>query len=219
MPFNPNAWKQASEGTRDAEAPPDGEYDVELYDSTIITARADGRQWIKLTWTALAGAQRDRTWSSLHTIDHLTRDGELNTGLGITIESLEKMYGGKLPVVNSEDELRDLVAGLENRPYVIEVKRNGNFTNAYVRRRLEQAEPSLPGTGGYGSAPSNGPGNAVYAGDVIAAQTTPAELAGRMPERTGESDVTKREDVAAFTPSAPVKKGDIDPETGEPIPF
>lgn len=244
MGFDANAWRQAVSDRGGTEAPPDAEYDVELVDSKIATRERDGAQWVVLRWRVLSGRERDHEWESMHTIDATKPDGEPNPGLGYTIESLEKM-GVDVMDLDTVDDLQAAAQSLEGGTYAVEVKRSGSFINTYPRRVLEQVAASLPGSGGaYGQAPASAPASAIYGeGDAptpsgfvpardeqLASQTTRAEMSGRQPERTGESDVTPAlaagefshppaDDDVPWTGESPPKRDDVNPATGEPFGF
>lgn len=226
MPFDPDAFRSAAASSND-EAPPDAHYDAELIDSTIVTANADGRQWLKLTWKVLAGAQRDESWASLHTIDAYKQDGETNPGLGYTIDSLRKMGVTRVDeprdsplAINDDDDLRAAVREFHGRGFDVEVKRSGRFVNTYPSHPLDVVAPSLPGTGGGGGA-ARPSGNAIYGSDGPAqqSQATLSEQAqqSREPVHVGGSDVTP--EGAADELRQPYKKGDVNPDTGEPFQF
>ena len=225
MPFDPQAWAEADSGGG-GEAPPDGLYEVELADAKIVTTRADEDKAI-MTWRVISGPHRDSEWETWHTFEPKTKDGEPNPGIGYTKQMLRTM---RFPVddpsaSNSLDAIKRNLAELVGKGYTIDVKRNGTFVNVYARGVLDTYAPSLPGSGGddaptYGQ-PRQQPSNAIMGHDGGGVSAPPQTLAdaGRIDvERTGESDVTKPADVETFT-HEPVQKGDIDPETGEPIPF
>lgn len=232
MPFDPTAWQQAAEGTRDLEAPPDNEYEAELVDKAVITARADGRQSIKLTWRVLAGPQRDAQWSTLYSLEQYNRDGEPSPALSITVQNLKRM-GLETEGITDADELDEALAPLVGRAFTVRVKRSGSFTNTDPQAPLDNAQPSLAGTG-YGEAPRNGPTSAII-GDDRGGLSAPAAGIGldtraglrRDTERTGESDVPAPE-AGEFQPPAagddvpwegdePPKQGDTNPATGKPF--
>lgn len=229
MPFDPDGWLSAVEETKSDEAPPDALYEVELVDTDIATRNSDGVQWITLAWKVIAGAQRDARWTSWHTLERFKADGDRNPGLGFTVQALRTMG---LDVDNtrygSEHELRSALATLEQSGYTVEVKRSGTFTNTYVKGKLDNVAP--PSATTYGQEPARAaestPGarstgaSAIYQGDGPEAQNGPT-LAdeGRAavdPTPTGESDVPG---AGAGDFVHPPQKGEIDPETGEPIPF
>lgn len=222
MGFDADAFNNAND--QGGDAPPDGLYDVELYAHKFVRGRNDGRAWLLLTWVVLSGRERDRTFESWHTIDRYTKDGEDNsTAMRFTKELLAALISQpKVPPVRSEDELAQTVLEPSlHKSYEVEVKHSGIFANVYVKRALATVAPSLPGTGAaYGQSPAaSGPSNAIYAGDEIASQSSAAEQSRRIPERTGESDVTKRGDAEQFARAGAPQRGSIDPETGEEIPF
>lgn len=225
MPFDPDAFHSAAAARQD-EAPPDGHYDAELIDSTIITANADGRQSLKLTWKVIAGAQRDESWSSLHSIEQYNRDGEPSQALAITIDTLRRMgvTAVDLPredprAINSGDDLRRETRQLHGHGFDVEIKRSGQWVNTNPSHALDYAAPSLPGSGS-----SRQPQSAVYGGDGPAQQqqATLAQQAQQNvePQYTGTSDVTPPDAAKEYVPAErPPQRGDIDPETGEPFPF
>lgn len=220
MPFDAQAFQTAANTSDDA--PPDGEYDAELIDTTVVTANADGRQWAKLTWKALAGAQRDESWTSLHSLDAYRQDGEPNPGLKFTVQTLQRLTIDTSKIRSDESGMDDLLAAMREvrgNAYRVAVKRNGQFTNTYVNDWLANAAASLPGTGEGGEArPAQ---NAIFGADGPAQpqQRSLSDAAAGF-EHVGGSDVTPpgAADELAVK-AAPPKKGDIDPETGEPFPF
>lgn len=227
MPFNAEAFRAAERG---GDAPPDGHYDAELIDSTIITANADGRQWIKLTWKVLAGAQRDECWESWHSIDQYDKNGEPSQALGITVGTLRTM-GVDVDSVRDEHDLLSAARDLQGHGFDVEIKRKGIFVNTNVSHVLEHVAPSLPSTGN-GPAPSSSsssraPSNAIYGDDVQqpaqpAQQSSLGEQArtNAEPQPTGRSDVTPPDAEREYAqPDKSPQRGDIDPETGEPFPF
>jgi hypothetical protein len=244
MGFDATAWKETAEGRgAGEEAPPDDTYDAELVKSKIATRERDGAQWLVLRWRVISGRHRDDEWESMHTIDGYKPDGETNPGLAYTIESLALM-GVTVAELNRLEDLEAAAEGLEGGAFAVQVKRSGSFTNTYPRRVLEQAAPSLPGSGGaYGQAPpAQSSTNAIYGGDAptpaprderLVSQTTRDELSGRQPERTGVSDVpsnpddfkhpeadpTANDDVPWDEPEQPPKRGDVNPDTGKPFEF
>jgi hypothetical protein len=228
MGFDSRGFAEAVDESRTDEAPPDAIYEAELAESSIITRRSDGAQWLKFTWKVIAGAQRDARWESLHTLERFKPDGERNPGLVFTVNALRAMG---LDVDNTsyttDSELEDAVRPLEGKGYTVEVKRSSGFVNTYVKGQLETYAPSLPASGG--DTPSYGqprqPANAIMGRDDGGTSVPPQTLAQasapvvRDLERDPNvSDVTTPADVAQFE-TAPPQKGDIDPETGEAIPF
>jgi hypothetical protein len=194
MPFNAADMYAEATARRD-DAPPDGFYDVDLIDSTIITANATGRQSLKLTWKVLTGAQRDESWSTLHTLERYRTDGELSGGLGVTTDMLRKMGLTQLDepsespnALRNGDDLRAAVRQLHGRSYHVEVKRSGQWTNTNVRGTLEVT------ASGYSTQP-------------VADNPQVRDV-----QRTGQTDIPVES-------SSPPQQGDIDPETGDPIPF
>ena len=227
MPFSSQGFADAIAESQTGDSPPDAIYDAELVASDIATRRSDGAQWVKFTWKVVSGAHRDAQWDSLHTLERFKPDGDRNPGLVFTVNTLRSMG---LDVENthygSDVELKRALVELEGHGYSVEIKTNGQFTNTYVKDRLASYVPSLPGSGTpqYGQ-PRNGPTNAIMGHDGGGTSAPPQTLAQagaperRDVERTGESDVTTPADVAAFDRSTAPKRGDVDPETGEEIPF
>jgi hypothetical protein len=230
MPFDPSGFREAVDESKTDEAPPDAIYETELVESQIITRRSDGAQWAKFAWKVVAGPQRDSRWESLHTLERFKPDGERNPGLVFTVQALRAMgLDVDNTPYNSDRELEDALRTLEGKGYTVEVKRSGGFVNTYPKGVLETYAPSLPGSGG--DTPAYGqqraaPANAIMGRDDGGTSAPPQTLgqAGAPITRDVErdpnvSDVTTPTDVEAFTTREPVQKGDIDPETGQPIPF
>jgi len=237
MPFDPAAWDNAESGLIGGGPPAPGEYETSLTDTDIISAK-DGRQFAKLTYTVLSGFARDHAWGVVHTLDAINAQGDPNPGLAITKRTLRDL-GVKVDEVRSVKELRDELERVRGGLFLVEVSRNGQHINTKPKRRLEGVQDNMSLANGgrtYGQPPPSQPANAIYGGDQPAAPT-PAPPPGqgmlgpdevrRDIERTGESDVTPAGAAAEFTAGAAErfdrskapKRGEIDPETGEEIPF
>lgn len=204
MPFDPTAMREAANETPGGEAPPDGLYDAECTAAELATRKSDGVQWAAMTFRVMSGPHRDAQWTSMWTLERFKSDGERSGGFGITVQSLRTM-GVDVDQVYSEADLKRALSGLEGSGFSVEVKRNGQWLNTNPRDRLET--PSLQGsTSTYGQQqPQPQPLGAPTRVDTI--------------EHTGASDVTSPEDVAAFDRSSAPKQGDVDPATGDAIPF
>jgi len=223
MPFDPTAWGNAeSEFNRD-EPPAPGDYEVRLTDTDIFSAQ-DGRQFAKVTYTVLTGYARDHVWGVIHTLDATKPDGEPNGGLAITKRTLRDL-GVRVDEVRSVVELRAELERVKGGLYLVEVSRNGQYVNTRPKRPLAGVQDQMPVANGgqpYGQSPAQ-PQNAILGADHVT----------RDVERVGGSDVTPAGAGAEFgreaaTPGdevpwgeqkAPPKRGEIDPETGEAIPF
>jgi hypothetical protein len=193
----------------------------------VATRKSDGVQWAKCSWKVIAGVHRDRQWDSMHTLDRFKPDGDRNPGLTFTVQTLRSLgFDVDDPSKSSSvDAIKRTLRELEGASYSVEVKTNGSFTNTYVKERLFEPAPSLPGSAegapAYGQQ-RNGPTNAVMGrddGGTSAPSQSLARAAGSDIERTGGSDATTPADVAAFDRSSAPKQGDVDPETGDAIPF
>lgn len=230
MPFDPSGFREAASESGSSEAPPDALYDAEVVTSKIATRQSDGVQWAVFTWRVLSGPHRDAQWDSMHTLERFKADGERNPGLAFTVQALRAMgVNVDDPSVSaSEQALERTLQELEGHGYSVEIKRSGTFVNTYPKERLESYAASLPGSGG-DDAPRYGqqrqPANAIMGDDSGGMSAPPQTLAQagapivRDVERTGESDVTTAADVAAFDRSSAPQRGDVDPETGDEIPF
>jgi len=226
MPFEPGAFAEAVAESSGGDAPPDAIYEAEVVKSDVITRRSDGAQWVKFTWRVISGPHRDAQWDSLHTLERFKADGDRNPGLVFTVQALRTMG---LDVDNtqygSDHELEQALLELEGKGYSVEVKTSGAFTNTYPKGQLHDYAPSLPANGAPAYGQQRAPaGNAIYQGDdpTPPSQQTLGQAGEPIRqdiERTGESDVTTPADVAQFDRSQAPKQGDIDPETGEAIPF
>jgi hypothetical protein len=128
--------------------------------------------------------------------------------------------------VQTRSDLRRELDHCLNAAYAVEVKRNGQYVNTMPLRRLDavqetmQPPPTTSNGTQYGQQ-GRASTNAIYGDDAPPrrderSMTLSTEDVRREPERTGESELG---DGSDFTQREPIKKGDIDPETGEPIPF
>jgi hypothetical protein len=224
MPFDPTAFANAESDFNRDDPPAPGEYEVELTETDIISAK-DGRQFAKVVYKVVSGFARDHVWGVVHTLDALNRDGEPNGGLAITKQTLREL-GIEVDMVQSIVDLRHELERIQGKQYVVEVSRNGQYVNTKPKRALNGATPTpapssygqqQPSASGIGS-PAGG-SNAVYQGDAPSSSAQgmlgPDEVR-RQPESTGQSDVPGPQ-AGEF--EHPPQKGDLDPETGEPIPF
>jgi hypothetical protein len=235
MPFEPGGFKEAVEESKGGgDAPPDGLHEVELTFAKIATRASDGYQWIVLSWKVVSGPHRDHEWESMHSLERYKPDGERNPGLVFTASTLRTVG---VDVDNTPfgdaDAIARAVMAFANRGYSVEVKTNGQFTNTYVKGQLDSYAPSLPGsaTPAYGQ-PRNAPTNAIYGADAspqsLGDAGAPIRRENMQP--TGESVVPSdvpwspeykepAQATATVDRDAAPKKGDVDPETGEAIPF
>jgi hypothetical protein len=234
MPFDPTAFANAESNFNRDDPPAPGEYEVVVTDIDIFTAKDGYRQFAKVTYKVVSGFARDHVWGPPMTLDALKADGEPNGGLSVTKSNMRVLLGDD--VVDSQvPTLADLRRALERivgRQYVVEVVRNGQYVNTYPRRALnstsgstpnasdygqQQQQPAQPSASGIGT-PAGG-SNAVYQGDGPSSSSQQSALGAdvrRDVERTGQSDVPGAQ-PGDF--EHPPQKGDLDPETGEPIPF
>jgi hypothetical protein len=222
MPFNPSALAQAANAPGWDEPPPPAEYDTQLVECEIFESKA-GEDMLRFKWRVISGPQRDHEWSHVQSLEPLDRDGNENPKLFFTARVLSGI-GIDVTTIGSVSDLRRLLDGAEGRAYVVEVKRNGQYTNTTPLRALASVQTEMA-TSGYGqqlSSPAAGGGgsNAIYQGDAGAREGNglhlPSGEVRRDLERTGESDVPSNGEEAF---KHPPQQGDIDPETGEPIPF
>lgn len=221
MPFDPTALRTAAENPGWDEPPPPDIYDAELTKAEVFTAKAGG-DWLRLGWKVVSGRLVDHEWSHIQTLERYKPNGDDNEmALSITARILTTL-GIQLDALRTADDLPRALAQVRGQVFAVEVKRNGQFINTTPQHRLASYQPSMPGTG-YGEVPKQTTQSAIYQGDGPATTQQP-----RYPEPTGESDVPgPREgefqhppDDGAGTPlEQPPKKGDIDPATGQPIPF
>jgi hypothetical protein len=238
MPFDPTGFREAADESKSGDAPPDAIYEAELVGSKIATRQSDDAQWVVFTWKVVSGAHRDSSWESMHTLDRYKPDGDRNPGLVFTVQALRTMgMDVDGTTYRNDTELEHALRELEHKGYSVEVKRSGSFTNTYVKDTLSTYSPSLPGsaTPSYGQAPNGTvqPANAIMGRDDGGTSAPPQSLgqAGepirKDVERTGASDIPSDVPWAPdYTPPLPEvdrenapKKGDIDPATGEAIPF
>ena len=218
MPFDATAFANAESDFNRDEPPANGEYETRLTDTDIISAK-DGRQFAKLTYTVVSGFARDHVWGVVHTLDALNAQGDPNPGLAITKRTLRDL-GVNVDEVQSIRDLRQELERVQGSLYLVEVSRNGQYVNTRPKRTLEHYQETMAKTGQpYGQPP---PQNAILRG----AEQTPAgrgmlgpDNVRRDIQRTGESDVTPAGAAEAFDRSHAPKRGEVDPETGEPIPF
>jgi hypothetical protein len=239
MPFDPTAFANAESDFNRDDPPAPGEYEVELTDADIFTAKSSGDQFIKFTWKVVSGFARDHVWGSIHNLEALDRNGEPASGrLGFTKRTCRAVMGDRIDLVQNAVDLRREAERAVGGQYVVEVTRNGAYTNTDVQRSLNGASatpPTAPSSYGQQAAPPAqqpsasgigspaGGSNAVYQGDGPSSSSQPQSQGMLGPdevrrdiERTGESDVPGPQ-PGEF--EHPPQKGDIDPETGEPIPF
>ena len=204
MPFSPEALAQAASQPGFEEPPPDGDYETSMYKADIFEAKSDGAQYVRLHWRLLAGPLRDHEWASIHAID------DDAPGLGVTAQVLSTIGVDITALAQTPNstivDLRKALDRVEGGTYSVEVKTRGQYRNTMPRKTLEQRladagpEPEIAPGQTYGQPPpgtsSPPPRNAIFQGD----------------------DPPPRSDVPSDGFDAP-KKGDIDPETGLPIPF
>jgi hypothetical protein len=216
MPFDPSALQNAATAPGFDEPPPPDVYDAALTKAEIFESKA-GQDTLRLGWTVVSGRLVDHQWTHVQSLEPLKPDGSDNSGaLGITARILSTL-GIEIAQIKTADDLPRQLAAVRGQVYSVEVKRNGAYVNTMPQSRLSSYQPSMAGTG-YGSAPEPAAQNAVYGGDGPAngggllTQAKPPQ-----PEITGESDVPGAK-PGEFVEQPP-QKGDIDPETGEPIPF
>lgn len=207
MPFNPSDLTRAAEAAPGwDEPPPPDVYEAELTKAETFMSKA-GEDWLRLTWKVLTGRLRDHTWSHIQTLERYKADGSDNeVALSITARILTALGINVSPEMNLLAELDHVRGGA----YEVEVKRNGSFVNTTPKQKLASVQTEL-GAGGYGQAPAQS--SAIYQGDGPDARERAATEEGRTPP----SDVPGPQAGEFVHP--PPKKGDIDPETGEPIPF
>lgn len=231
MPFDPQAFANAdASGFGGDEPPAPGEYEVRLDSTDIFTARDGERQFAKLTWQVISGYARDHSWGSVHTLDATRPDGEPNAGLAVT-KGILRDVGIDVDKVESIADLRHELDRVQGNLYIVEVSKNGQYVNTNPRRQLQSFQESMPTPPSTTTTPANGASygqarsNAIYQGDAPASATPtpegqgvlgPDEVRREGPVRTGESDVPG---AVGDEFRHPPQKGDVDPETGEPIPF
>jgi hypothetical protein len=237
MTFNAAALKQAASAPGFDEAPPDSLYETTFRDFDIFESKA-GALTLRLSWTVASGQLRDHEWSSVQTLEELNARGEPNPALPITARIVETLGVDVDSVSRYEGpealaELRTQLGKLTGETYEVEVKRNGQYVNTTPKRRLAGPQQSMSNGSTYGQPPAQqqrqqqpaqtsmggGGGSAILQGDVPerSGLNLSTDDVRRDTERTGESDVPGA-GPGDFEHSPP-QKGDIDPETGEPIPF
>jgi len=221
MPFDPTALRTAAEAPGWDEAPPPDTYEAELIKAEVFAAKSNGSEWLRLGWKVLSGRLVDHEWSHIQTLERYKPDGEDNEmALSITARILSTL-GIDIAAIQTADDLPRQLATVRGQAYAVEVKRNGNFINTTPKNRLASYQPSMPGTG-YGETPAQSAQSAIYQGDGPAQAgglLTQEQQPSRLPEPTGESDVPGPKPGEFVHPEPPPQKGDIDPATGEAIPF
>jgi hypothetical protein len=234
MPFNPGALAEAAASPGWDEPPPPSTYESLFRDFDIFESKA-GKMTLRLSWRVLSGPQRDHEWSHVQSLEELDDRGDPNPALPITARILETMGVDIVRVSQYEgpralNELRRELEAQKGSNYEVEVKRNGAYVNTTPKSRIgggttTSSPSSTSETSASGIGSSGGGSNAIYQGDGPPPGPRPAASGGglnlstddvrRDVEQTGESDVPA--DTSGF--ESPPQKGDIDPETGEPIPF
>lgn len=217
MPFNPTALRNAGEQTGFDEAPPPASYEAELYKAETFYANTTGEQFLRLGWKILTGRLRDHKWQTIHCIEDYKPDGTDNEGaLRVTMGVLKGMGVEITDAVRTPDDLLAVLHPLVGAPFAIDVKQSGQYRNTWPQNPLASVQQDMP-VSGYGQPPQSQ--NAVYQGDGPAQSGGLLQQAAepRYPEATGESDVPGAKPGEFEEP--PPQKGDIDPATGEPIPF
>ena len=203
MPFDPSAWANAqSEFNRD-EPPAPGVYTVVLAGGSTITARESGRQSAKLTWKVTEGFAADHVWGSLHTLEPFNKDGEPSAGLGMTKQALRTL-GVDVAACKTIEALEDELARIGGTKAIVEVTQSGQWTNTNVKRLVEP--PPGPPPSGYGKPPEERGVFDPVRQDLVRDDPPTSDVPG-----AGEREFV-------HSPAAP-QRGDIDPETGEEIPF
>lgn len=195
MPFDPTALQRAAEEapTWD-EPPPSDRYEAELILAEPFVSRQRGEDMLRVRWRVLTGALRDHEWSYVHPLEAEA------PGLNFTAEFMTAVLGtdaAGLAGLRTLPEIGQALKAALGTAFEVEVKRNGSYTNTYVQRRLGAVQTEMP-VSNYGRAPAAG--NAIYQGE----------------------DPPPRSDIPESGPDEfvhPPQKGDIDPATGEPIPF
>lgn len=203
MPFDASALKTASEQAGFDEPPPPDLYEAELVKAEVFQSKA-GEDWLRFGWKVLTGRRQGHEWSHIQALERYKADGTDNEGaLAVTARILGNLGIDVVSQINDVTDLPKLLDPLLGGAYTVEVKRNGNFVNTTPHARLESFQTQMPPSG-YGDGPLPGaPGNAIFKGDDPAPAPPPDVPSG--------AETFRRE-------TAP-KKGDLDPETGEPIPF
>lgn len=225
MPFSMQALASAA---TDSDAPPDGDYRASMWQADIFESKA-GAQFIRLHYRVLEGEHRDHEWTQIHPLDpdagglKFTTDALMACGVDV-IALAENPNAG---IYDLRREL-DRVEGVELDVFV---ERKGRYTNSTPRPALETTMAAR-GTDSYGQPPAQRamdvgsgaarPGNAIYGGD----QPTRGPIAD-MPRRVMAEAEARVAEARSAVPSSdvpsdfdgPPQRGEIDPETGEPIPF
>ena len=222
MGFNASAFAQAAAAPGFDEPPPPALYEALFRDFDIFESKA-GKLTLRLSWTVLTGQLRDHEWSHVQTLEQYNDQGEDNPALAITARVVEAIgvdvqrvsaYEGAQALTELRRQLGEHTGGA----YEVEVKRNGQYVNTTPKQRLRSVQETMPtSASSYGQqqTPKPPPGprpEASRQGDGLNLSTDDVR---RDVERTGESDVPS--DASGF--ERPPQRGDVDPETGEPIPF
>jgi hypothetical protein len=234
MPFNPAALSQAATAPGYDEPPPAGhDYESQLVSVEMFESKA-GEEFLRVKWRVLAGQHRDHEWSHVQSLEELDRNGEPNGALVITARVLDSI-GVDVDSITSRSDLRRELDKYEGGSYLVEIKQNGRYVNTMPKHKLDHVQATMtttpttrdPGVEYRGDAgqPAYGQqrasSNAIYQGDEPQqrderAMSMSTQDVRRDPVRTGESDVPGANGGEFVHPP---QRGDIDPETGEPIPF
>jgi len=142
MPFDPDKLRQSGQQTDWGEPPPPGSYTAELTNSGAFTSKA-GEDWCKFTFRIADGNQAGHEWDLIQTLED-------KPALSITYRQL-KAIGVDLDGVASLDELEGAISAYEGRRYLVEVSRNGQYTNTNIKG--EDTQTALPIAAGARTAP------------------------------------------------------------------
>ena len=208
MGFNPNEWNDADTAGFD-EPPPYGTYEVQVTQAGAFESK-EGKAFAKLTFRVLAGGELGREWDQIGSLE--------GGGLFYTKGRLHALGYDTDRQVDSLQELDyKLGQALEGVQAVVKVEPGqGGYTNTEILRRLDKSETPHPE-----GIPGDVPG---ATGDEF---VHPQQQTIDALPQTTQFDPTKGtmtppaqpEVEPQPVPAGPPQKGDIDPSTGEPIPF
>jgi hypothetical protein len=199
MGFNANDWNESDSGGFD-EPPPFGTYEVEVTHAGAFESK-DGRAFAKLTFRVLAGTELGHEWDQIGSLE--------GGGLFYTKGRLHALgYPTERPVDSLQELDYKLGQVIEGVQAVVKVEPGtGGYTNTEILRRLGAADVPHPE-----GVPPDVPG--AKADEFVHPQQASLEESF-----TPSPPVAKPRPEPQTVPAGPPQKGDIDPETGEPIPF
>jgi hypothetical protein len=204
MPFDPTAFANAESDFNRDDPPAPGEYEVELTETDIISAK-DGRQFAKVVYKVVSGFARDHVWGVVHTLDALNRDGEPNGGLAITADAPRARHRRRHGAVDRRPAPRARALGRASSTSSRSAATGSTSTRSRSGAQLAGPQQSMSNGSTYGQPPAQqqrqqqpaqtsmggGGGSAILQGDVPerSGLNLSTDDVRRDTERTGESDV------------------------------